>query len=105
MAFQRLIQRAEILAHRAGCGTDINPTGVPFFLRGRKLFVRVRLDQTRINGHALAADQTFRDAARHGCLEHMAQQIAVPETTVPVLGKARVVRDPIKEEFFNKISC
>jgi hypothetical protein len=46
------------------------------------VLVRVRLDQAGIDGHALAADQAFLDAAGDGRLEQMTQQLAVSKPTV-----------------------
>ena len=55
------------------------------------LAVHIGLDQAGIDREALAADQPLGDAARHGRLEQLAQQIAVAEAAVPVLGEGRVV--------------
>ncbi len=73
----RLIQRVEILAHRAGCFGRVNPCGVPLLLRRRVLVVRVCFDEAGVDRHALAADQALSDAARHRHLEQVTQQFAV----------------------------
>ena len=57
--------------------------------------VGIRLDQTRINRHALAADETFLNAAGSGCLEQMTQQFALPETAMPVLREGGVVGNAV----------
>src|SRR4029434_3579939 len=48
-------------------------------------------DQAGVDGKALAADQTFPDAAPHHRLEQAAQQITLAETPVPVLREGRVI--------------
>lgn len=50
------------------------------------------VDQTGVRREALAADQPLCDAPPHGRLEQQAKQDAIPETAVPVLGKAEVIR-------------
>jgi hypothetical protein len=44
-------------------------------------------DQARIDREAFAADQSLGHAARDGHLEQLAQQIAVAEAPVSVLGE------------------
>ncbi len=92
-----LVQRVEILAHGAGRIGRIDLRSVPVFLRRRVLLVGIRFDQAGIDRHALTADQTFLDAARDGRLEQMPQQLAVAEPAMPVLGKRRVIRDPVAQ--------
>ena len=92
-----LVPCFEILPNRAGRTGRVDPCRVPFLLRGRVLFVGVRLDHASADGHALATDQTFRDAARDGRLKQMAQQFAVAKPTVAVLGKGIVIRHPVAQ--------
>ena len=65
----RLVQCFEILAHGAGRVEGVDDRCIPVFLRCRVLFVGIRFDQTGIDGHALTADKTFRDATRDGRLK------------------------------------
>ena len=51
----------------------------------------VGLDQTGVDGKALAADQTLVDAALQHGLEQPAQQVAVAEAAVPVLREGRMI--------------
>ena len=90
-----LIQRVEILANRAGRVGRVNPCGVPLLLRRRVLLVRIRLDQAGIHRHALTTDQTLRDAACDGRLEQVAEQLAIAEPAVAILGEGRVIRHPV----------
>jgi hypothetical protein len=61
----------------------------------RELFVGIGFDQAGINGHALAADQAFFNAACNGRLEQMTQQFALAETAMAVFGKGRMIRGPV----------
>jgi len=54
--------------------------------------VGIGLDHAGINRKALAAHQSLGQAALHSRLEHLAQQIAIAETAVPVLREGRMVR-------------
>jgi len=54
--------------------------------------IGVGLDHAGIDCEALAADQSLVDAALDRRLEHLAQQVAVAETAVPVLREGRMVR-------------
>lgn len=49
-------------------------------------------DQAGVNGEAFPADQALGHAAADHGLEQLAQQIALAEAAVPVLGEGRVVR-------------
>ena len=44
-----------------------------------------RLDQRAVNAKAFTADQPFFQATLQHALEHMPQQVAVPEPPMPVL--------------------
>jgi hypothetical protein len=55
------------------------------------------VDQAGVDGQALTADQTFRDATRDGRLEQVSQKFALAEAPVPVLGKRRMIRDPVAQ--------
>ena len=46
-----------------------------------------------VDREALAAHDAFLHAARHHRLEQLAQEIALAETAVAVLGKRRMIRD------------
>ena len=75
-----------------------------------ELLVRIGLDQAGVDaltpraeleprhdrpGEALAPYKAFGDAARDHSLEHMTEQVALPEPPVPVLGKGRMVGNPV----------
>ncbi len=49
------------------------------------------VNQARIRREALAADKSIRNAPGNGCPEQMTQQITVPEPSVSVLGKRRMI--------------
>ena len=51
----------------------------------------IRADQAGIDGEPLGAHQTFSDTTLDGHLEQLAQQVAVAEPAVPVLGERRVI--------------
>src|SRR6056297_3055848 len=92
-----LVQRVEILADRAWRICRVDPRCIPVVLRCGVLFVRIRLYQARVDGHTLAAHQTFLDTTRHRRLEQMTQQLAVAKTPMAVLGKRRMIRDTIAQ--------
>jgi hypothetical protein len=54
--------------------------------------VSIGLDHAGVDREPLATDQPLGDAALYGRLEHLAQQIAIAETAVPVFREGRVVR-------------
>jgi hypothetical protein len=87
-----IIECVEILLHRAPCLGHRLPVDRlrPF---SRALPVGIGPDQARIDRKAFAADQSFLDTAAHRRLEQLAQQIAVAEAAMPVLGEGRVVRN------------
>ena len=66
--------------------------GLPLAARHATLPVGIGLDHAGVDREALAADQPLVNTAPHGRLEHLAQQIAVAETAVPVLREGRVIR-------------
>ena len=49
-------------------------------------------DKARIDGKAVAPDQSFSHAALHCRLEQSTQQVALTKATVPVLREGRVIR-------------
>src|SRR5215468_5743514 len=51
----------------------------------------IGLDQTGVDSEAFTADQTFVDAALQHGFEKPAQQVAVTETTMPVLREDRMI--------------
>jgi hypothetical protein len=55
------------------------------------LAVGVGLDQAGIDCETVAADQPLGHAAAHDGLEDVAQQVAVAEAAVAVLGEGRVI--------------
>src|SRR3990170_3657704 len=67
------------------------PLGVPIQSRNRALAVGIRLDEAGVDRKTLAAYQTLSDAALHHRLEQMAENVALPETTVAVLREGRVI--------------
>jgi hypothetical protein len=54
--------------------------------------MRVRHDQTGVDGKALATDQALGHAAPDHRLEQLSQKVGVAEPTMARLGKGRVVR-------------
>ncbi len=55
------------------------------------------MDQTGIDCEALTTNQAFLHATRNRRLEHMAQQIAFAEAAMTVFGKARVIRNAVRQ--------
>jgi hypothetical protein len=55
------------------------------------LAVHIGAHEAAIDREAFAADQPLGNAARHGRLEQLAQQITVAEAPVPVLREGRVI--------------
>ncbi len=86
-----------LFAYSARRIIGINLAGCPTFGVTGVLFLNVRADQAGVDREALTANQTFLHATGNSRLEHMAQQIAFAEPTMTVFGKARVVRDAIRE--------
>jgi hypothetical protein len=66
--------------------------GRPAAVDGAPVPAGVRADQAGVDGEALAADQALGHAPPDHALEELAQQIALAEAAVPVLGEGRVVR-------------
>jgi hypothetical protein len=64
---------------------------LPLVPRRRVLAVGVGLDHAGIDREALATNQALGNAAGDGLLEQLAQQIALPEAAVAVLGERRMV--------------
>src|SRR5215472_14471670 len=63
------------------------------------LSIGIGLDQARVDGKSFTPDQPLLDAAAQDALEHATEEIALPETAMPVLGKRRVIRHyPIQTE-------
>lgn len=59
---------------------------------GRALFVGVSSDEARIDRKGGTVDQSLRHTATHDRLEQLAQQIAIAEAAMPVLGECRMIR-------------
>src|ERR1700722_12197816 len=55
--------------------------------------MRVSHDYTGVDRESLASHDPFFHAARHHGLEQLAQEIALAEAAVAVLGKRRMIRD------------
>ena len=55
--------------------------------------MRVRHDHAGVDCEGLASHDPFLHAARHDGLEQLAQEIALAETAVAVLGKRRMIGD------------
>ncbi len=55
--------------------------------------MRVGHDHTGVNREGLASHDPFLHAARDYGLEELAQEIALAETAVAVLGKRRMIRN------------
>jgi len=86
-AERRIVEHREILVDRATGGI-----GWQAFLASHEaLAVGLGADEARIDRKAIPADQPLGHAALHRRLEQLAQQIAVAEAAVPVLGEGRVV--------------
>ena len=62
-----------------------------FFPRNRTLAVNIGADQARIDREAFCSHQSVSHAALDGHLEELAQQVAVAEPPVPVLGEGGVI--------------
>ncbi|MGY2990018.1 hypothetical protein ACVWZM_006928 [Bradyrhizobium sp. USDA 4501] len=61
--------------------------------------IGIGLDQARINCKSFTADQSLLDAAAQDALEHVTEEVALPEAAMPVLGECRVIRHrPIQTE-------
>jgi hypothetical protein len=87
-AERRIVEHGKIFPH----GMVRRLGGLPLAARHAALAVGIGLDHAGIGREALAADQPLGQAAPHGRLEHLAQQVAVAETAVPVLREGRMVR-------------
>ena len=55
--------------------------------------MRVRHDNAGVDCESRAPDDPFFHAARHHGLEELAQEIALAEAAMAVLGKRRMIRD------------
>ena len=88
----RIIERGQVFLDRPRHLLRIDLVRLPIRLGRRVLPVRVSLNDAGACRKALAACQSLRDAAGDHRFEQMAQQIAVSETAVSVLGEGRVIR-------------
>ncbi len=82
-----IIEDLKILSDRT-TGTFGRET---FFPRNRALAVDIGADQARIDREAFCSHQSFSHAALHRHLEELAQQVAVAEPAVSVLGEGGVI--------------
>lgn len=85
-----IVERRQILLHGVA-GRGRIALLAPLGIGDRPALVGVGFNEARIDGKALTADETRRDAGEHDPLEDVAQHIAVPEAPMPVLGERRVV--------------
>ena len=69
----RTVERLQVFPDGARRCLRVDAGRVPLVLRDRVLLVRVRLDEARVDGHALATHQALGDAARDDRLEQMPQ--------------------------------
>jgi hypothetical protein len=92
-----VVENREILPDRARRRVGIDRRRVPVLAGGRALLVGVRLDQAGIDAEPPAADEPLLDTPAYRRLEDVAEQVAIAEPSVPVLGEGRVVRDPIRQ--------
>jgi hypothetical protein len=92
-----VVENRQILPDRTRRRVGIDRRRVPVLAGGRALLVRIRFDQAGVDREPLAADEPLRDAPAHRRLEDVAEQVAVPEPSVPVLGEGRMVRNPIRQ--------
>jgi hypothetical protein len=86
----RIVQCRQIRTDSLSC-IRAKVIGVPLVAGNRALLVGIRRDQARIDGKAFATDQPLAQAAFHHRLEQMPQDIALPETAVPVAREGRMV--------------
>jgi len=80
----RSIKRIETLPKCTACFVHIDPSGIPDFLGCCVLSFGIRPNQTGINDHAFVAHQSFRKTSRNRRFEHVAQQVTLAETPLPV---------------------
>src|SRR5207248_1692817 len=79
-----IVEYLEILANRAARGVG-GKLCVP------ALAVGIGANEAAIDGKAFTTDQALGEAALDGRLEQAAQQIAIAEAAVTVLGEGRVI--------------
>ncbi len=92
-----VVQRVEIFAHGTRRIVRVDLACRPILGVTRVLLLDIRAYQAGVDCKALTANQAFLHATRNRRLEHMAQQIAFAEATMTVLGKARVIRDAVRQ--------
>ncbi len=90
-----VVQRVKVFAYSTRRIIGINLAGGPVIGIARVLLLNIRADQAGVDREALTTNQAFLHATRYRRFEQMAQQIAFAEPTMTVLGKGRVIRDPI----------
>lgn len=85
----RIIKNSQIFLH----GAPSVFFGFPFGSRYRTLLVGIGCNQAGIDRKSFRAHQSLRKAALHHYLEHMSQDIALPEPAMAVLGEAGMIRN------------
>ena len=90
-----VVQRLEILLHRARREGRVELLGGPLMDRRRVLLVGVGADEAGVHGETLAAHQALGDAAFDDPLEQATEQIAVTEAPVTVLRERGMIRDRV----------
>ncbi|OJI92166.1 hypothetical protein PFRI_36330 [Planktotalea frisia] len=90
-----VVQCVEIFLHCAWRIIGVSHTGCPIFRVAGVLFLDICTDQAGIDCKSLATHEPFRHAARNGRLKYVAQKVTLPEPTVAVLGKRRMIRDAV----------
>ena len=84
----RIVENGKILVDRAARYIKRQS----FVAASEALTIGLGADEARIDGKAVAPDQSFGHAALHCRLEQLTQQIAVTETPMSVLRERRMVR-------------
>ncbi len=96
-AESRIIQNLQILPNREWRIRQIYGCRMPIFLGRRILFIGVSLDQAGIRRNSLPAHQTLGNAPYDSGLEQVAQQVAVAELGMAVLGECGMIRNPVRQ--------
>jgi hypothetical protein len=86
-----LIESVEVLPHGAPIGGEVLPVRA-FCTGDGPLLISVRGDQAGVHRKSFAAYQPFLNTAAHHGLEDMPERFAIPEATMAVLRKGRVIR-------------
>ena len=90
-----VVQGVEIFPYSTWCIIGVGHTGCPIIRVAGVLSLDICTDQAGIDCKSLAAHQSFFHAARNSRLKYMAQKVTLPEPTMAVLGKRRMIRDVV----------